>query len=49
MQHTNISDVGVDSLASLTGLKELWISGTKITRKGAKELRRQMPSTNIYR
>ncbi len=44
---TNVSDDGIDSLGKLTTLKQLDLTGTKVTRSGTRALGRALPDVDV--
>ena len=45
---TKVTDVGLEHLQGLTGLKYLNLKGTKVTEAGAEKLRKALPKCTIY-
>ncbi len=45
---TDISDAGLLRLKTLKGLKEVYVGGTKVTKKGAEEVQAALPGCQVY-
>ena len=48
LEHTNVTDAGLQELAGLKSLKGVSLSGTKVTDKGIAELKNIEPAKNFF-
>jgi hypothetical protein len=49
IQNSQVTDQGLEHLKALPRLKEMWISGTPITKEGIKRLQQEMPTLKTVR
>lgn len=47
LDHTNVTDECIETIATLGDLQRLWIGGTKISDDGIKRLREKLPYCKI--
>jgi hypothetical protein len=49
LQHSGVTDKGLEQLERLSSLKQLWLSGTVVTDAGMKQLREAIPNLKVTR